>query len=95
MKPRVERAPKPTGPITKADIEAKLREVSGELDERSEQGRRFAPVAARAPAAVIVVVYRLGLRPGRAPLDAARDPAHPAAADAAPDITRAKITQGG
>ena len=52
-----------TGKITKADIEAKLREATGELDEEVEQGRRYAPYVLAA-GALIVVVYRLGLRRG-------------------------------
>jgi hypothetical protein len=53
------RAPEPKGPITKSDIEAKLRELSGEVEEVKE-GRRLQPYLLGA-AAVIVVVYRLGL----------------------------------
>ncbi|MGZ4688954.1 MAG: hypothetical protein ACXVKA_00395 [Acidimicrobiia bacterium] len=60
---RAVRAPVPTGRITKADIEAKLREATGELDEEVEHGRRIGPWVIGA-AAVIVVVYRLGLRLG-------------------------------
>ena len=63
MSPRAVRAPEPRGRITKADIEAKLREATGELDEEVEHGRRFAPWLLGA-AAVIVVIYRLGLRTG-------------------------------
>jgi hypothetical protein len=59
MSPRAVRAPEPTGPITKSDIEAKLRELSGEVEE-VKQGRRLQPYLLGA-AAVIVVVYRLGL----------------------------------
>ncbi|MGZ6978892.1 MAG: hypothetical protein ACXVJW_12350 [Acidimicrobiia bacterium] len=60
---RAVRAPVPTGRITKADIEAKLREATGELDEEVEHGRRIGPWVIGATA-VIVVVYRLGLRLG-------------------------------
>jgi hypothetical protein len=56
---RAPRVPMPTGKVTKADIEAKLREMTGELDEVKE-GRRFSPYLLGA-AATIVVVYRLGL----------------------------------
>jgi hypothetical protein len=63
MSPRAVRAPEPRGRITKADIEAKLREATGELDEEVEHGRRFAPWLLGA-GAVIVVIYRLGLRTG-------------------------------
>lgn len=57
------RAAKPAAKITKADIEAKLREATGELDEEVEHGRRFMPWILAA-GAVIVVVYRFGLRRG-------------------------------
>lgn len=60
---RAVRAPEPKGKITKADIEAKLREATGELDEEVEQGRRIGPWVMGA-AAVIVVVYRVGIRRG-------------------------------
>ena len=63
MPRHAERAPEPKGRITKADIEAKLREATGELDEEVEHGRRFGPWLMGA-AAVIVVVYRIGLRRG-------------------------------
>jgi hypothetical protein len=56
-------APEPKGPITKADIEAKLRELTGELDEEVEHGRRFMPWIVGA-GAVIVVSYRIGMRLG-------------------------------
>jgi hypothetical protein len=60
---KIERAPKPTGPVTKADIEAKLRQLSGELGENADRGRRVGPWVLGA-AAVVVVVYRLGLSLG-------------------------------
>jgi hypothetical protein len=59
MSPRAERAPEPKGRITKSDIAAKLREMTGELEE-VKQGRRIAPYFLGA-AAVIVAIYRLGL----------------------------------
>ena len=62
MSPRTVRAPEPKRPITKSDIEAKLRELSGEVEEVKE-GRRLQPYLLGA-AAVIVVAYRLGLRRG-------------------------------
>lgn len=55
--------PEPRGRITKEDIEAKLREVTGELDDEVDHGRRFAPWVMGA-AAIIVVVYRIGIRRG-------------------------------
>ena len=60
---KIERAPKPTGKVTKADIEAKLRQLSGELEEGATRGRRVGPWMLGA-AAVIVVVYRLGVSLG-------------------------------
>jgi hypothetical protein len=63
MSARAVRAPQPTGKITKADIEAKLREATGELDEEVEHGRRFMPWVLGA-GTVIVLVYRLGVRRG-------------------------------
>jgi hypothetical protein len=63
MSPKAVRAPEPRGKITKADIEAKLREATGELDEEVKDGRRFAPWLFAA-GAVIVVVYRFGIRRG-------------------------------
>lgn len=60
---KTERAPKPTGKVTKADIEAKLRELSGELGEGAQRGRRIGPWVLGA-AAVMVVVYRVGLSLG-------------------------------
>lgn len=63
MSAKAVRAPEPKGKITKADIEAKLREATGELDEEVEHGRRIAPWVFGA-GAVIVVIYRLGIRRG-------------------------------
>ncbi len=60
---KIERAPKPTGKVTKADIEAKLRQLSGDLEEGADRGRRIGPWVFGA-AAVIVVVYRLGVSLG-------------------------------
>jgi hypothetical protein len=51
---------KPTGPVTKADIEHKLRQLSGGLEEGAEQGRRIGPWVVGAFAA-IAIVYRAGL----------------------------------
>jgi hypothetical protein len=49
--------------ITKAHIEAKLREATGELDEEAKHGRRIGPWVLGV-ASVIVVTYRLGVRLG-------------------------------
>ena len=62
MSRRTSPEPVRSGPITKADIEGKLRQLTGELDE-VKQGRRIGPYVMGA-AAVIVVVYRLGLSLG-------------------------------
>ena len=51
---------KPTGPVTKADIEHKLRQLSGGLEESADQGRRIGPWVVGAFAG-IAIVYRLGL----------------------------------
>ena len=53
-------------PITRADIEAKLRELQGEVDERTEAAKvpAFA-IAVGAVVAAIVVTYWLGKRRGR------------------------------
>jgi hypothetical protein len=63
MSAKAVRAPKPRGKITKADIAAKLREMTGELDEEVEHSRRIGPWVLGA-GAVIVLVYRFGLRRG-------------------------------
>ncbi len=60
---RIERSPKPTGKVTKADIEAKLRQLGGELEEGASRGRKIGPWVLGA-AVVFVVVYRLGLSLG-------------------------------
>lgn len=60
---KIERAPKPTGKVTKADIEAKLRQLSGELEEDASRSRRIGPWVLGA-VAVVVVVYRLGVSLG-------------------------------
>jgi hypothetical protein len=53
-------------PVTRADIEAKLREIRGEVDTGVESARNVALIAG-AVAAVIVVgtVFYLGKRRGR------------------------------
>jgi hypothetical protein len=55
---------KPAGPVTKADIERKLRELSGGLEEGAEHGRRFGPWVVGAVAG-IAIVYRAGLWVGQ------------------------------
>ena len=53
------------GPITRGDIEAKLREIKGEVDDTTEKAKPMG-LAAAAVAAVLVVgvVYLLGKRRG-------------------------------
>lgn len=54
------------GKITKADIEAKLRELRGEIEERTETARNSAiAVAVGAVVFSVVVVYWLGHRRGK------------------------------
>jgi hypothetical protein len=55
---------KPTGPITKGDIERKLRELSGGLEEGAEHGRRIGPWVVGAVAG-IALIYRAGLWVGQ------------------------------
>jgi hypothetical protein len=53
-------------PITRDDIEAKFRELEGEVDDRKEQAISIAVVAGAALAvAVVLVAYTLGRRRGR------------------------------
>ena len=63
MRKKQERSALPARRITKADIEAKLREATGELDEEAKQGRRIGPWVIGA-ASVIVITYRVGVRLG-------------------------------
>jgi hypothetical protein len=44
------------GPVTKADIEAKLRQIRGEVDETAEKSRSYLEMAA-----VVGVVFSIGL----------------------------------
>ena len=53
------------GRITRDDIESKLREIKGEVDETTEQAKPIGlAVAAVAAVVVIGVVYMLGRRRG-------------------------------
>ena len=56
-----------TKPITRDDLEAKLREMSGELDDTVEAARPKLLAGAIAGAVLVVLVaYLLGRRSGRA-----------------------------
>lgn len=63
MRRRQQPAPERSGPVTKADIESKLRQLTGELDEQVEHGRRIGPWVLGA-AAVVVLTYRFGMARG-------------------------------
>jgi len=52
--------------VSRADIEAKLREIRGEVDETSSSAKPYALVAAVAiGVAVVALAYTLGRRKGR------------------------------
>lgn len=54
------------GPVTRDDIERKLREIKGEAGEVAESGRSYAVIAALATAvAVVAAAYVLGRRKGK------------------------------
>ena len=56
----------PTKPITKADIQAKLAEIGGEVDEQVANTRQMAITAGAVILAVVVAgVFLLGRRRGR------------------------------
>jgi hypothetical protein len=59
---RGRKQPRPvvTGPVTKADIEHKLRQLSGGIEAGADQGRRIGPWVAGAVVG-IALVYRAGL----------------------------------
>lgn len=58
--------PATRGPVTRADIEAKLREIRGEVDATADTAKSYALIAGVVGAvAVIGVVYFLGRRRGR------------------------------
>ncbi|MGH9152329.1 MAG: hypothetical protein ACRD03_08030 [Acidimicrobiales bacterium] len=53
-------------PVTRATIEAKLREIRGEVETTTDSARPYAVVAGIAAAVVVVgVAYLLGRRKGR------------------------------
>ena len=56
----------PTPPITRSDIEAKLREVRGQVEETGESAKSaLLAVAGIGAIAVVGVVFLLGRRRGR------------------------------
>ena len=53
-------------PVTRASIEAKLREIRGEIDTTTESARPYVMVAGIAAAVVVVgMAYLLGKRKGK------------------------------
>jgi hypothetical protein len=62
---RTKQQPRPqvVGPVTKADIEHKLRELSGGIEAGADQGRRIGPWVVGAFVG-FALVYRLGLALG-------------------------------
>lgn len=53
-------------PVQKSDIEAKLRELRGEVDTRTESAKAtLLPVVAAGAAVVLLLVFILGRRRGR------------------------------
>ena len=60
------RAAVPQGPVGRADIEAKLQEIRGEVDKTSNQAKPYALAAGVAVAvAVVAFAYVMGRRKGR------------------------------
>ena len=58
--------PDETERVSRADIEAKLREIRGEVDEASTSAKPYALAAGVAVAvAVVAIAYVLGRRKGR------------------------------
>ncbi len=56
----------PAGPISKADIERKLKEIGGEVDDQVESTKHLAiTIGAVAAAVVLAGVFLLGRRRGR------------------------------
>ena len=54
------------GPVTRATIEAKLREIRGEVGSTTESARPYVMMAGIAAAAVVVgMAYLLGRRKGK------------------------------
>jgi hypothetical protein len=54
------------GPVTRATIEAKLREIRGEVDTTTESARPYVMMAGIAAAVVVVgMAYLMGKRKGK------------------------------
>ncbi len=54
------------GPVTRADIEAKLRQIRGEVDSTTTAAKPYATVAAVAVAVIVIgLTYALGRRKGK------------------------------
>lgn len=51
--------------VTRSDLEAKLREIQGAVDETKESARSAGVLIAVAVVAVLVLVYLLGRRKGK------------------------------
>ena len=66
MSPKATAAPAPPKKITRDDIEAKLRELQGDVDQRTEAAKVPAiAVATAGIVAIVVVTYWFGKRKGR------------------------------
>ena len=58
--------PASQGPVTRADIEAKLREIRGEVDATADTAKSYALIAGVVGAVALVgVAYLIGRRRGR------------------------------
>ena len=56
----------PGGPVSRADIEAKLREIKGEVDETADSAKPIAlAVGIAAAVAIVALAYVMGRRKGR------------------------------
>jgi len=66
MSPKSKTPPKPTTPITRADLEAKFGELRGEVDDRT-QAVKVPAIAVAVGAVVLTVVaaYWFGKRKGK------------------------------
>ena len=56
----------PRGPVSRADIEAKLREIKGEVDDTADNAKPVALIAGVVTVvAVVALAYVMGRRKGR------------------------------